>query len=222
MKVRILLVAVLIAAFSTKATAVISMPLSGFASSDTVITFTGVSNESPVGASFGGSGVTFSGALNGMTAGDTGFFPANGDGVIASNWFYSQGQNQGLSFTADFTTQIDRVGFWLENWSNQTMSVQLFNGLTSVGTLSFAQTSTLTAEFRGLSSTNTFNRAVFTNTSNTNGFFAIDNFTFGLSAVSAVPEPGTWLMMLLGFGAIGGAMRMRRPRHACAARLVGR
>lgn len=30
--------------------------------------------------------------------------------------------------------------------------------------------------------------------------------------VHAVPEPGTWLMMLLGFGLIGGAMRIQRDR----------
>jgi hypothetical protein len=28
--------------------------------------------------------------------------------------------------------------------------------------------------------------------------------------VAAVPEPGTWAMMLIGFGAIGGAMRRKR------------
>jgi hypothetical protein len=28
---------------------------------------------------------------------------------------------------------------------------------------------------------------------------------------AAVPEPGTWAMMLLGFGAIGFTMRQRRP-----------
>lgn len=34
------------------------------------------------------------------------------------------------------------------------------------------------------------------------------------SMSSAVPEPGTWATMLIGFGAIGGAMR--RKRHAPA------
>ena len=35
--------------------------------------------------------------------------------------------------------------------------------------------------------------------------FETDNY-----AVNAVPEPGTWAMMLLGFGAIGYGMRRRR------------
>jgi hypothetical protein len=30
------------------------------------------------------------------------------------------------------------------------------------------------------------------------------------TAVAAVPEPGTWALMLVGFGAVGGAMRRRR------------
>ena len=37
----------------------------------------------------------------------------------------------------------------------------------------------------------------------------IDN----IGVVSAVPEPGTWAMMLLGFGAIGFTMRRRRRVH---------
>lgn len=36
------------------------------------------------------------------------------------------------------------------------------------------------------------------------------NATF-VPSVAAVPEPGTWAMMLLGFGAIGFSMRRRRP-----------
>lgn len=35
--------------------------------------------------------------------------------------------------------------------------------------------------------------------------------TLTFAAVSAVPEPGTWAMMLLGFGAVGFSMRRRRP-----------
>lgn len=38
---------------------------------------------------------------------------------------------------------------------------------------------------------------------------AIDDITFS-AAVAAVPEPGTWAMMLLGFGAIGAGLRRRR------------
>lgn len=38
----------------------------------------------------------------------------------------------------------------------------------------------------------------------------VDNF----GVVTAVPEPGTWAMMLLGFGAIGFAMRRRRAGNA--------
>jgi PEP-CTERM motif len=39
----------------------------------------------------------------------------------------------------------------------------------------------------------------------TQNSFEIDNVALG-----AVPEPATWAMMILGFGAIGGAMRARR------------
>lgn len=36
------------------------------------------------------------------------------------------------------------------------------------------------------------------------------SYNFSFSAVSAVPEPSTWALMLLGFGLVGGAMRSKR------------
>jgi hypothetical protein len=43
-------------------------------------------------------------------------------------------------------------------------------------------------------------------------------FTGSLAQLSGVPEPSTWAMMLIGFGAIGGAMRLkRREQHRLAA-----
>jgi len=40
------------------------------------------------------------------------------------------------------------------------------------------------------------------------------NYAFRLDNAPAVPEPGTWMMMLVGFGALGAAMRRRtsQPR----------
>ncbi|MCP3730627.1 PEPxxWA-CTERM sorting domain-containing protein [Sphingomonas sp. MG17] len=38
---------------------------------------------------------------------------------------------------------------------------------------------------------------------------AVDNITFN-TAISAVPEPATWIMMLRGFGSIGFAIRRRK------------
>jgi choice-of-anchor C domain-containing protein len=40
---------------------------------------------------------------------------------------------------------------------------------------------------------------------------ALDNVV-----IAAVPEPATWLMLILGFGLVGGAMRRRKPVAAIA------
>lgn len=39
------------------------------------------------------------------------------------------------------------------------------------------------------------------------------NSAFQLSQTAPVPEPATWAMMLIGFGAVGGAMRSRRKQR---------
>ena len=41
--------------------------------------------------------------------------------------------------------------------------------------------------------------------------FIVGNFT-----IAQVPEPATWAMMLIGFGAVGFSLRFRRDRRAPA------
>lgn len=74
--------------------------------------------------------------------------------------------------------------------------------------LGFTQLSVPGDLFSGPASSPTFNLGTF----NLSGGFTAGPATLTITraAVAAVPEPGTWAMMLLGFGAIGASMRRRR------------
>jgi hypothetical protein len=187
--------------------------LGDFSSGDTQITFNSLMNEELVTTQYIGQGVTFSGSLYGLTnPPDLANFPLNGGGVIASNWIYRLDSNGGLSFTANFTTEITRVGFYLENSPEQTANVELFDGATSLGFLNY-NTIGSTAQFLGIQETSGFNSIVFTNNFNNtanNGFFAIDDLYFGTGNIVATPEPAS--LLLLGFGLISlaGVRRFRQ------------
>jgi hypothetical protein len=53
-----------------------------------------------------------------------------------------------------------------------------------------------------------FTSATFTSTGG--GFADFKQLRLTTASMTAVPEPGTWAMMLLGFGGLGVAMRRRR------------
>lgn len=50
--------------------------------------------------------------------------------------------------------------------------------------------------------------------------FAPDNRLLSANGLLPVPEPATWLMMLLGFGLLGGVMRFRRASGATIAQIA--
>lgn len=47
-----------------------------------------------------------------------------------------------------------------------------------------------------------------------NSVYSYELVVTGLTASAGVPEPATWGLMILGFGAVGGAMRRRRSAAA--------
>jgi hypothetical protein len=58
----------------------------------------------------------------------------------------------------------------------------------------------------------------FSFAANSREWAQFDNFTFASpSPTGAVPEPGTWAMLIVGFGAVGGAMRRGRRRQTAFA-----
>ncbi|UUR07682.1 PEPxxWA-CTERM sorting domain-containing protein [Sphingomonas glaciei] len=83
-------------------------------------------------------------------------------------------------------------------------------------TLDFASDGTLWGQNNG--TFNVINSSTFA--SIPDGASAGGNFAFGMaiapSISAAVPEPSTWAMMLIGFGAIGASMRRRRTVSALA------
>ncbi len=54
------------------------------------------------------------------------------------------------------------------------------------------------------------NQVILRSSSNS---FEVDNFA---GSIAAVPEPTTWAMMIMGFGAVGAVIRRRR-QTLCAA-----
>ena len=120
---------------------------------------------------------------------------------------------------ATFSSTVYRVGFLLENDPSQTVNIELFNGLNSLGTLNLAHNTgywpNLTPEFRGIGDVSGFDKMVFTNSATYDalGFFAIDDMRIS-SPVAAVPEPEIYAMLSIGLGLMGWAGRRKKPQAA--------
>ena len=193
----------------------------------TVLDFEGVGNLNPVGNFYAGQGVTFSPATLALVDSDAG-----GGGNFANEpspntiMFFLDGNNAILDYAAGFTT-----GFSFFYTSASPASVSVWDGLGGTGNLlgtlnlvaqaadncvgdptgGFCNFTAVGVNFGGTAKSINFGGAA-----NVTGF---DNITFGSATPrdSGVPEPSTWAMLILGLGAVGGALRNSRRRLAFAA-----
>jgi hypothetical protein len=200
--------------------AVASFFIAGPAAATTTLTFEGIPNNTPVGA-FYGPDYVFSPATLAIIDSDAG-----GSGNIANEpspnttMYFLDANNAILNVTNGFTD-----GFSFYYSSSTAASINVYDALNGTGNI--LATLNLTAQFTGNNCTGdptggfcnwTPIGVTFAGTAHSINFggtanqTTYDNITFG-SAIpggAPVPEPSTWAMMLLGFGAVGAAMRRRR------------
>lgn len=194
------------------------MALASPAFASTTLTFEGIPNQTAVGG-FYAPDYIFSPATLALVDSDSG-----GSGNFANEpspntiMFFLDANNAILDVTNGFTT-----GFSFFYTSSTAATVTVYDGLGGTGNI--LGTINLLAQYNdncigdpsggfcnwsagGVGFAGTAFSIDFGGTANQTGF---DNITFGSvnPGGGAVPEPGTWAMMLLGFGAIGFAMRRR-------------
>lgn len=174
-----------------------------------VIDFSGLADETEV------NGLTVNGVRFAYTVGGS---PLNGtvqiDGgpgttnQITPPNIVSVGDNTGV-LTVTLPNAVNRFGYGFAVLSEDDIpdatTVSAFSGTTLVGALTFSGTAdpVFTGGFAGMQSTTAFNRLELTFNSSEASAFAVDNITFA----SAVPEPSSLLLAVLGFGAVAVMLR---------------
>jgi hypothetical protein len=187
--------------------AIINGSATGLSSPVTTITFDEValSQYTPVTNQFAAFGVSFSPAM--YYSPQTGYPNIVGNDV--GSWDASAAAQ--LSVTLAFTNPQTAAAFALvSNDTSYTLTALLGGSIVESFSTSVGATAN---DFYGFSGIAFDSIRV---TSNGNDFFLIDNVQFG--AVSAVPEPSTWAMLILGFAGVGYmAYRRRSPAAPAAA-----
>jgi hypothetical protein len=149
-----------------------------------------------------------------------------GAGSDRGSLFFLEGSETYLNYDAGFTTGFS-FNYVSRSFSG---SVGVYDGLNGTGNLlasiSLSPNANPGACFPGSGQFCPYSAAgvSFSGTARSIAFGGVanqivfDDITFGSSTPgSVVPEPATWAMMILGFGAIGASMRRRRTTVAVSA-----
>ena len=115
----------------------------------------------------------------------------------------------GGSFEVEFAQAVSDLQFYFtaDDSADSELSVEAFLAGMSLGVFTFGgDGDPFTAHLADLSGLGLIDRIEVTTPSDDPIGYAYDDFSFAV----AVPEPGTWAMMLLGFGAVGLTMRKRQ------------
>ncbi|MBL8553104.1 MAG: PEPxxWA-CTERM sorting domain-containing protein [Phenylobacterium sp.] len=143
-------------------------------------------------------------------------FSDNSDVVDVDYYVHGTGHSGQFAVLNDYTGPIDliKVGggtftltsFWFRNWGvNDTFegSVTGYLGNDVVGSANLSFSNNWTFAAANFASVD---RVTFSG----NSFMLFDDISIDGGVSTAVPEPGAWALMILGFGAAGAALRRRR------------
>jgi hypothetical protein len=189
---------------TAQAAAIVAVGPDAFPSGATVINFNGLANGTEVNG-LTVSGVHFSYAvggspLNGAVEIDGG--PGTTNNISPPN-IVSIGNNTGV-LTVTLPSSVDLFGYGFAILASGSVAnattISAFSGTTLVGSLSFtgAPDPGFTGGFAGIQSSTPFNQLQLTFNSTVAPAFAVDNVIFA----SAIPEPSTIFLTLLGLGTL--------------------
>lgn len=153
------------------------------------------------------------------TVSTTSFF---GAGTSANPWLSTNTATDTIAFS-NFTGGVSGLGgnFFGSNISGGFASGGVILTATDAdGSISQSILNATTSSFLGFVSTSGLTVLTLTAVQPGDSSYlwpTADNLTLGGQAISAVPEPATWAMMIIGFGGVGSMVRASRHRNAFSA-----